>query len=239
MTEATITFLYDNHQGNPLLQEGWGLSLLVEFANKKILFDTGGSPEAFFANIEKMKIRLEEVTDVVFSHKHWDHRAGLKQVLEKLKAKTRVFLPKFFGGYFLKWQYPSLAFTRVSSFQDIGTKVFSFVLRGSFLLYEQTLVLSTDNGLVLITGCAHPGIITILQETKKRFPSTPIYCVVGGFHLFSKDPQHLKDIVKEFQSFGVEKVAPCHCSGDYVRSQFQETYGKDFLPLGAGSVLRF
>ena len=235
--KTTITCLFDNRSMNPKLQEGWGLSLFIECDDKKILFDTGGCEEAFFFNIEKLSLRLDAVTHVILSHRHWDHIAGLEKVLSQLKPATKVFLPKLFFGHFLKRKYPFLQFTTVSSFLEIDTQISSLVLHGSFYFYEQVLILSTQRGLVLITGCAHPGIITIIKRTKAHFPTQPIHCIIGGLHLYSVSPYLSKEIVQAFQSHGVEKVAPCHCSGDHTIRQFQEAYGKDFLSVATGSVI--
>lgn len=168
-----ITVLYDNRCSDQLLQEGWGFSLLLEVENKKILFDTGGCPHVFFSNLEKLRISLREITHLVLSHRHWDHRAGLEDVLKKLQDATKIFLPKLFLSPFLEKQFPSLNFTRISSFQEIENNMYSLVLRGGVLLYEQALLLSTCHGLVIITGCAHPGILHILQETKNDFSTVP------------------------------------------------------------------
>jgi 7,8-dihydropterin-6-yl-methyl-4-(beta-D-ribofuranosyl)aminobenzene 5'-phosphate synthase len=232
-----ISFLFDNKSVNSSLQEGWGLSLFIEQGAKKILFDTGGCVDAFVGNVEKLNIRLEDVTHLVISHKHWDHRKGLEYVLEKLSKGTKVFLPKFFMSHFLKKKYPSLSFVRGSSFQEIDENACILSLKGGFLLYEQILLLSTSTGLVVITGCAHPGIVSILKEVKKRFPATPIACVMGGFHLFDMSPTLTKKVVQDFQLLGVKRVAPCHCSGDHVIRQFQEAYTDNFLSVGTGSVI--
>ena len=73
------------------MQEGWGFSCLVEVGNRKILFDRGADKEAFFANLQQLRVSLEEITDVVFSHKHSDHVAGLQEILGKMKESSAVF----------------------------------------------------------------------------------------------------------------------------------------------------
>jgi 7,8-dihydropterin-6-yl-methyl-4-(beta-D-ribofuranosyl)aminobenzene 5'-phosphate synthase len=236
-SNVVVTFIYDNQKMDPLLQEGWGLSLLVEYEDKKILFDTGGSPEAFSRNIEKLNIHLNEITHLVVSHRHWDHRAGLEKVLARLSETTKIFLPKYFRSPFLKWKFKSLAFTRSTSLMEIGNNLYSLTLRAGFLLHEQTLIVSTSKGLVLITGCAHPGIKKIITETKKLFPTTSICCVMGGLHLFNSTPLITKEIVQFFLSSGIEKVAPCHCTGDAVIHQFRESYKNNFIEVGTGAKI--
>jgi len=234
--EVKITVIYDNRIDQPILQEGWGFSSLIEYKGKKILFDTGGNSAAFFSNMEKLKIAWEEIDYVLFSHKHWDHVAGFEEVLKKLHKKTRVYLPKFFPRSLIKKIPKALEHKIVKSFAEIDTAIYSLVLRGGLFLYEQSLILNTSKGLVVLTGCAHPGILNILKTAKKKLPNA-IDLVIGGFHLLRTPKNLCAEIVQEFQNLEIKKVAPCHCSGDQTISQFQETYRSNFLKVGTGTVL--
>jgi 7,8-dihydropterin-6-yl-methyl-4-(beta-D-ribofuranosyl)aminobenzene 5'-phosphate synthase len=253
-----ITVIYDNKNANPLLQEGWGLSLFIEHEKKKILFDVGGDKKAFLANLEKLQVPMTEITDVVISHNHWDHIAGLEHVLSKVSAHTNVYLPKFFPGWFLSRKFRSLNFVPYSHFHHLDQNFYCFsmevvskqvsespnsrfmnLLQGRFQLHEQILAVSVDQGLVLFTGCAHPGILNILHEAKQLFPEKNLKAVLGGFHLYKSDPECTKDIVHAFQGYAVEKVAACHCSGEYIQKQFQEVYEGNFLSIGTGSIIHF
>ncbi len=77
---------------------------------------------------------------------------------------------------------------------------------------EQALVLDTEKGLVLMTGCAHPRIVNILARVKELFKKD-LYLVFGGFHLAGFYKAEIKDIIARFRDLGVQKVGPCHCSG--------------------------
>jgi 7,8-dihydropterin-6-yl-methyl-4-(beta-D-ribofuranosyl)aminobenzene 5'-phosphate synthase len=228
-----IRIIYDNCKERSDLEMGWGFSALVETPSHTILFDTGNDENAFYSNLEKMDINYRHITDVVFSHKHDDHTAGAAHILRKLGKECRVYLPKGFPQK--KIDFPSVS---VSDFQEIGKNIFSMVLKGGFFLYEQFLILQTAKGLVIITGCAHPGVISIVEAVQKKLKS-PIHCVLGGFHLFRKNPQSIENIVQKFKILQVEKVGPCHCSGKQTIDTFQEIYGKDFIRIGAGSVIEF
>lgn len=233
MKEITIRIIYDNCKESKDLQEGWGFSALIETGDRTMLFDTGNDRDAFFSNTEKMGIDYRKITDVIFSHKHRDHVAGCKEILGKLSENCRVFLPK---GFPSKIVPQNLQTQKVSDFQEIEKNVFSLVLKGGFFLYEQSLVLKTENGLVVITGCAHPGIINILETAQKKF-NAPIYLVLGGFHLFRKNCRFVENVVNKFQALGIKKVAPCHCSGKLTIGRFQEAYQEDFYKIGTGTVL--
>lgn len=234
-----ITILYDNRADNCHLQEGWGFSAFIECPGCRILFDTGGDPSSFTLNAQKMNVRIDEITHLLFSHRHWDHVAGFKEVISKVNENTSLYIPKTFPWLLRKIGSSRLKNTKiVKSLNLIAPDVYSLVLKGGFWLHEQALILKTSSGLGVVTGCAHPGIIRILEEAVSHLQEK-IAFVVGGFHLLFDAPDHSAHIVEKFQKLGVEKVAPCHCSGDHTIRQFQKAYGSDFYRIGTGSILTF
>ncbi len=236
MSLTKITIIYDNRKHNCDLKEGWGFSALIEQKDQKILFDTGGDHDAFVSNTEKLGIQCEELTHLFFSHKHWDHTKGFAQVLEKLPNQTQIYLPRGFPNSLLKQTPTHLKLNVVKGFTQIDETIFSLVLRGGFMLHEQALLLKTTKGIVIITGCAHPGIVDIIKATQKQLPG-PIHCVLGGFHLFRESQKNLNETVEQFRALKVEKVAPCHCSGDQALLQFQEAYQDNYFKIGTGTIL--
>ncbi len=233
-----ITVLYDNRCDNCHLQEGWGFSALVENERNKILFDTGGDYQAFSSNVDKLKISYDDITHLLFSHRHWDHITGFKDVIEKIDSKALLYVPRTFPWTLRRQASSRLKSKVVKSFEEIAPNAYSLVLKGGLFLYEQALILKTPEGLGIITGCAHPGIIHIIKSAQKHLPE-PISFVMGGFHLLFQPGQYCRDIVKQFQTIGVQKVAPCHCSGDHLIRQFQDAYGSNFFKVGTGTVLTF
>ncbi len=229
-----ITILYDNRCDNEHLQEGWGFSAWIEFEGANILFDTGGDPAAFSSNAEKMQLPYEAITHLLFSHRHSDHIAGSSEIIKKLSQNVSIYVPKTFPRRLIK----NKKATVVRSFQEIAPNIYSLILKGGFWLYEQALVLKTPKGLGIITGCAHPGIVEIIKAAKAHLHDD-IYFVLGGFHLLFTPAEKSAGVVKEFQDLNVQKVAPCHCSGDHLIRQFKTAYGDDFLKVGTGTVLTF
>lgn len=233
MDQIVIKIIYDNCKTNESLQEGWGFSCLVDLGQRKILFDTGADSKAFFSNLQQLNIQCDEITDLVYSHKHSDHIAGFGEVIAKLKKDSRLFLPKKFPSKKL----PSIVHTEiVEDFKEIDTGVYSIVLKGGFLLYEQALLIETLKGLVVITGCAHPGIIRLLQEAQKRLKQ-PIHLVLGGFHLFRNGQRQIDEVVDQFKALKVQIAAPCHCTGSLAIERFRQAFQDSFFKIGAGSIL--
>jgi len=235
-SNVTITIVYDNNEYDKNLKTAWGFSCLVELEDKKILFDTGGDSLTLLSNMEKLKMDLKEIDIVVLSHIHGDHTGGLTGVLEKNPDVT-VYIPKSFpnsfkdeiksyGSSFIEVSNPNKIFNGVLSTGEIGTWI-----------KEQSLIITTEKGLVVITGCAHPGIVDIVRKAKE-ITKENVHLVTGGFHLSAASDTDLTQIVNTFRELDVKKVGPCHCSGDRCRELFEKEYGDDFVEVGVGRKIK-
>ena len=78
---------------------------------------------------------------------------------------------------------------------------------------DQSLVLNTTQGLVVVTGCGHAGIINILTYANAKFPTLPVYAVIGGLHLFPASDEQLDWTADEFKRFKVANLLGAHCTG--------------------------
>jgi 7,8-dihydropterin-6-yl-methyl-4-(beta-D-ribofuranosyl)aminobenzene 5'-phosphate synthase len=78
---------------------------------------------------------------------------------------------------------------------------------------DQSLVLNTTQGLVVVTGCGHAGIINILTYAGTKFPARPVYAVIGGLHLFPASDEQLDWTGDEFKQFKVANLLGAHCTG--------------------------
>jgi len=238
VNKMNIKLLFDSTAINPKFKTGWGFSCLI---NNHILFDTGSDGEALLNNLRLMNINLSDIHKIIISHEHNDHTGGLWKILEN-QQNIPVYICFGFSQAF-KTKIELLKNEPIESqhFQEIDKNIFTTgEIKGFYKGYftpEQSLVLKTSKGLVIITGCAHPGIINIIKIVKKQFPQENIYLVLGGFHLGAKSKQEIETIVKNFQSLKVEKIAPLHCSGDNARKIFKKYYGNNFIDLKVGETL--
>ncbi len=214
----------------------WGISLLAG----DVLFDTFGRKDIFRKNIKHFGIDLSRVKHVVISHEDWDHIAGLGDFL-KAYPKTRVYICKR-SGKALKELVRSGggSLIPVGKARRISRNIFSIgqmrADTGRGILYEQALVVRSQNGFSVVTGCAHPGIVRIVRQAVKIFGKR-IYTVCGGFHMKDNTPEENKKIIAELQALGIKKVFPLHCTGAAARRLFRETYGLGFARLREGSTL--
>jgi 7,8-dihydropterin-6-yl-methyl-4-(beta-D-ribofuranosyl)aminobenzene 5'-phosphate synthase len=78
---------------------------------------------------------------------------------------------------------------------------------------DQSLVLNTPQGLVVVTGCGHAGVINILTDAAGKFSERPVYAVVGGLHLFQASDEQLDWTGDEFKQFKVANLMGAHCTG--------------------------
>jgi len=78
---------------------------------------------------------------------------------------------------------------------------------------DQSLVLNTNKGLVVVSGCGHAGVVNTLTFAEKEFPSTPVYALVGGFHLFAATDEQLDWTADKLKGFGVSYLIGAHCTG--------------------------
>ena len=104
------------------------------------------------------------------------------------------------------------------------------------IIPEQALVLRSEKGATVITGCAHNGIVDILASVRERIPE-PIHLVLGGFHTLDLPPSVVRLMIKRFREMGVARVAPTHCTGMEAIQLFREAYGSDFVEAVVGTNL--
>jgi 7,8-dihydropterin-6-yl-methyl-4-(beta-D-ribofuranosyl)aminobenzene 5'-phosphate synthase len=101
---------------------------------------------------------------------------------------------------------------------------------------EQALIVHTRHGVILITGCAHPGIVAIARAARDV---DRIRLILGGFHLGGKDDAEIQTIITQLRGLGVEGLAPCHCTGDQAMRRFEEAWGRPTsLPEARSSMFR-
>jgi 7,8-dihydropterin-6-yl-methyl-4-(beta-D-ribofuranosyl)aminobenzene 5'-phosphate synthase len=234
-SKLTITILYDNNEYDERLETAWGFSCLLEGLEKTILFDTGGDSSMLLSNMAKLGIDPREVEVIMISHIHQDHLGGLAGFLKE-NSQVTVYLPKHFPDSIKSVVRQSGAeLIEVDEALKVCQNAYSTGELGTWIK-EQSLVVESGKGLVVVTGCAHPGVVNVVKEAKKLLKSD-VYLVLGGFHLCWMNAFQINDIIKGVKNEGVGVVAPCHCSGDMARSSFKKAYGDDFILVGVGSRL--
>lgn len=232
-SKISITVVYDNVSYDSTLTSEWGFGCVIQTEKDTVLFDTGGNGKVLLDNMAKLNIDPHSIQSVVISHNHWDHQGGLKDFLN-INSEVTVFIPNSSPAE-LEYEITSKGAkaVRVDGFTQINETMFSAgELKG--IIPEQSLVVQSPKGLVIVTGCAHPGIVRIIEHVKPLFPYEPIYLAMGGFHLKSETTQNIEQIVKALQHYGIQKIAPSHCTGEEAILIFKNRFGEDFIDSGVG-----
>ncbi|MCB2195623.1 MAG: MBL fold metallo-hydrolase [Bacteroidetes bacterium] len=236
-SDIKVTIIYDNYDFKDGLKSDWGFSCLIEFPDKTILFDTGARPGVFEKNLKALNIDPQSIDMVVVSHDHYDHTGGLSTFLE-LNNKVPVYILKSFSDKTKEIITENNAkIVCEHELTEISKNVFlSGELQGK--IEEQSLAINTDKGLVVITGCSHPGINKILEHFKSSL-NKDIYMVFGGFHLMRMNDEEIEQIITKMRSLGVQKCGATHCTGKKQIKQFKNAFGKNYVQMGVGNVVEF
>jgi 7,8-dihydropterin-6-yl-methyl-4-(beta-D-ribofuranosyl)aminobenzene 5'-phosphate synthase len=229
---VTLTVLYDNYKHDKSLRAEWGFSCLIETAEQTILFDTGGDADVLASNFEKLGADPNKIDTVVISHMHWDHINGLDWLIKE-NNHLKIYLPNSATAEKVKeLQSKAESVTLVSEMKYIDECVFSTgTLQQN--VPEQALCIETADGLVVITGCSHPGIVRILKKAKE-LSKKEICFAFGGFHLKGHNTEQIKEIIEEIKSLGVKRIGPTHCTGDKAIELFKQAWGYNYVSMGVG-----
>lgn len=269
-----IRVLVDNETSQKDLGAEHGLSILLEFERKKVLFDFGQSL-LLFKNTEAMGIDLSDVDYAILSHGHYDHGGGLKHFME-ICPGAPVYIRKdaFDGHYALREDKRieeiglsplignGVVFTAEEHQVEKGVMLFSVppakelepsgnrilfqkddsgcYIRDSFM-HEQNLLIEKDGVTLLVAGCAHRGIVNILEWVKKKYQIIPQF-VVGGFHLRNTlDDEQTEDLalrrIAKYLIGTQAKYFTGHCTGLASYQKLKSILGDRIEYAEAGSVL--
>jgi 7,8-dihydropterin-6-yl-methyl-4-(beta-D-ribofuranosyl)aminobenzene 5'-phosphate synthase len=229
-----ITVLYDNVAYDGRLRTDWGFSALVEYRGETVLFDTGADGKILLANMGVLGIEPARVRQVVLSHAHSDHIGGLRDFLG-VSSKPPVFLLAAFGSATIRGVRASTEAIETSAGMEIAPGIFT-TGRVAGTISEQALAIRTPEGLVVITGCAHPGVDRMVKAAVD-LAGEPAVMVVGGFHLGDASRAEIAAELAALRELGVERVAPSHCTGPAATGMFADEFGDGFIRSGAGAVI--
>lgn len=258
----TISILTDNKPGSHLRAEH-GLSYLVEHNGTTILFDTGQS-NLFMENATQMGIDLSVVGTVVLSHGHFDHGNGLKYLsAKKLICHPGSFIKRYrktdksyiglgmsreeiankFELIETKEPYrisDSMVFLgeipRITNFESQTTPFVFDDDKPDFVMDDSAIAIILPEGLFVITGCGHSGVVNTLLHAQRITGIDRIYGIVGGFHLKRNDRQ-TQETINFLKEHNVKHVYPSHCTEMPALLAFYSTFS--ITQIKTGDILNF
>ncbi|MCE7743947.1 MAG: MBL fold metallo-hydrolase [Candidatus Heimdallarchaeota archaeon] len=275
---VTITNLYNDvvPQDSEFIANH-GQSFLIEFDEKKVLYDAGMNGEKLLHNMKLLKIDPNSIDVLVLSHGHLDHTGGLKALLEKRTAKEpleiighpAVFEPKGMHDAkkvpeeIIEFYLPPIeGELRKKMSLNLTTKPIAInpylstvgevnqrphkdgvekrtrhYVNGNWehdkLLDDLSLVLKTNDGLVLICGCCHAGLLNTLEQVTRNHMEN-IIAIIGGTHMFLFSEEEVDFVAGQIMNkYSSPKLYFNHCSGqntiDCLRSQIKSDIIKSCL----------
>lgn len=204
-----------------------GLSEVLELKGK---VDVHAHPHVF---LDRFAILKEEDREI----KRFIGMRYKKRYLESLGANF-VFNTDFTEvekGLFLTGEVP-----RQTNFEKADPRLFSEMdgaMTNDFFLDDQSLILDTDKGIVLILGCAHSGMINIINHVINRMGKEKFYAILGGTHLDFLTPEQLEESIKSLKRMEIGKIGVSHCTGMRAAFRLHQEFGDRFFYGCVGSVL--
>ena len=233
-----VTTLVDNDVWVRSLASSWGISLYAELSREEerhiILMDTSSSFDALFDNAWKLEVNFSDVEAVFISHWHGDHCGSLSHVLPLLRQSTPVYVPSENSSGMRRIRAAGGAAIVCSDPAELMEGVISTGELGGWIS-EHSLIINVKNkGLVVLTGCAHLGIVNIVKRAQQVSGISKVHAVIGGFHISSA---HEGIAVARFlHEIAVKLVSPCHCTGVNAKMAIANIMEKSYVENGSGKI---
>lgn len=253
MSELTLTLLIENSARDGLIAEH-GLSVLIDHRGRRFLLDAGTSG-IFAVNAERMGLDLSTVEAAFLSHGHFDHSDGLAALFAvnpkaSVFARCGVTAPEYHGERYIGvnpylFQHHGKRF----DLSDAPRQVFDGVwLIPDRIPHEQSVVLETADGLVILNSCCHAGADTVVGSVLAHFPGQPVRTLIGGFHLMGRDgvstmgpaPEEILALGSRlFSDLKVAQVWTGHCTGTPAFELLRAAFPNRVNSLFTGLTLSF
>jgi 7,8-dihydropterin-6-yl-methyl-4-(beta-D-ribofuranosyl)aminobenzene 5'-phosphate synthase len=234
-----------------------GLSYLIDF-DRKVLFDTGQS-DLFLKNAKILEAPLHEIDTVVLSHGHYDHGNGLRYInnmtlichpdifLERYSGKLRKPVGLHLTQTDLRIRFNVKSFTEPHWLSDKMVYLGQIPRKFGFeknetnfylengepdLLYDDSaLAIKLNQGLFIISGCAHSGICNTIEHAKKVMNENQVFGAIGGFHLKFNNKQ-TQETLEYFKQNNIKVVMPSHCTELPALAVFHNEFGGEQVKSG-------
>ncbi len=241
-------YLFDTGQGQTLVpnarQLGKDLATIKALLISHGHYDhTGGLPAV---------LEIRDSLDIyghpeMFSVRYWEIESrrrylGIpfkRQYLESLGARFHLSsdLVEVGPGVFLSGEIPRRNACEQGDPQQFAVTGNGAVLRPDPVADDLSMVVRSPKGLILVVGCAHAGLVNILNYVVGKFPGEAIHAVVGGTHLGFAGDEQFEETLKAIDRTGIEKVGASHCTGLKKAARLTERLGERFFFANVGTVL--
>jgi 7,8-dihydropterin-6-yl-methyl-4-(beta-D-ribofuranosyl)aminobenzene 5'-phosphate synthase len=130
---------------------------------------------------------------------------------------------------------------RLTDFEDTGGPFFldAECREPDPLVDDQALFFPSTQGIVVLLGCAHAGVINTLRYVRQLTDDAPIYAVMGGLHLVQASEERLERTIQELRRLGVQRLGPAHCTGDRATAALWNAFPGHCFEYHVGTRLEF
>ncbi|GEM_PF-494548 len=226
-----ISIIVDNTSSRKDLKTAHGFSALIEKNGVYILFDTGPSADILSFNLKTSGIKPEKIENIFLSNGRLEATGGLDAVL---RQHQKVFILNNFPARVVakikkKGALPIL----IKEKKEILPGFYSSGPMGKNLK-EQALFVKINEGIAILTGCGHSGILKIVERGEEY--GYPLI-LIGGFHIAEKPGENIKKEIRKLKDTGVYFVGPTCCCKKKTMKVLSSFFGKKLIKTGSGFVL--
>ena len=195
----------------------------------------GGTPfyvgEEAFARRYSLRPGATEPSDLGQLKKEDIEALGIKVV--EVKTPTEIVPGAYFTGNI----------ERVTAYEKVPTTF--QIKRGEKIEHdtfpgEQAVFFKVKGkGLVVLSGCAHAGIVNTVKQAQKVAGTDKIHAIMGGFHLINAKPELIQSTVADIKAMKPDMIVPAHCTGFEAIVAFSKEMPNEFVMNTAGTQYAF
>lgn len=205
-------------------------------------FDHANGIPAFFKKNDKAKFYIRETTkDNCYAKRLFFYKyIGIpKRMMDEYADRIEVVSGdyKLMDGVYL---LPH----KTANLENIGKKEKMYLKTDNGYVFdnfahEQSLVVDTDKGIVIINSCSHGGAVNIINEVKNTFKDKHIYGIIGGFHLYNKKDAEVLEVAECIKDTGIEFVCTGHCTEERAYNILKGVLKDKLIQLHSGLIMEF